>query len=654
MIADTNDICLPIHTKKRFITPDLRLFRALFFFFLFFSASRSAFSQAFNVDTLLLWVNTHPKVDSEKIHKMHRISYLLSETDVNKSFAYYKKVASLSDSMNFTFGKALANTNLGILLSSAGNFESSTKAYFNAVDLAKSIGAQRVEAVALNNIGENFASLKDYNKCRQYAMEAIEINRAINSMRGVAFNFELLSRCDLEQGLYENAKANLDAGLPYAIQTKENYVLSQFYAGYGKLQAIYNHIDSANYFFNKAISSAREAGDKRNEFQAYLAEARFMKHIPSREKTALLTHALELAEQTHFAEGRAKALEQLSTVYDEMNNKDSSLFYYRLFRTVRDSLFSENNRRNTIVNEYQWAISRKELENNNLKDLAAAQKKQIAFKNILLFLVGVGFLLSIFVAFLIYKSFEARKIKNESQYKQKIAETEMQALQAQMNPHFFFNSLNSIENFIMQNEKKLASDYLNKFARFIRGILDSSNNAMIEINKDLQSLQLYIDLEQLRFNNKFSYCCKVSPQLKDGEYHVPSLLVQPFLENAINHGIGPSERTDLNIYLQVKLANNMIHYTIEDNGIGREQSRVYNELNKPFHKSFGMKLTQDRINIFNQDSGSSSSVRITDLFDENNNPSGTRIEFALKLVTYASPESHPGRRRAEQPAKSPV
>jgi hypothetical protein len=379
-----------------------------------------------------------------------------------------------------------------------------------------------------------------------------------------------------------------------------------------------------------------------------------MKHIPPSEKAALLKHALMLADQTHFSEGRAKALEQLSSVYDEMNNKDSSLYFYRMYRSVRDSLFSENNRRNTIVNEYQWAINRKELENNNLKEVAAAQQKQIAFKNILLFLVGIGFLLSLFVAFLLYKSFEARKIKNESQYKQKIAETEMQALQAQMNPHFFFNSLNSIENFIMQNEKKLASDYLNKFARFIRGILDSSNNELIEFNQDLSTLQLYIDLEQLRFNNKFSYCCQVDPQLREGDYRVPALLVQPFLENAINHGIGPSDRSDLKICVRVKGINNMIQYTIEDNGVGREQSRVYKNLNKPFHKSVGMKLTQDRINIFNQDTGPSSKVKITDLYDDMNKPAGTRIEFAIKSVSYASPQGNPGRSRTEQPAKPPV
>ena len=573
---------------------------------------------------------------------MHRISYMLSETDVKKSFAYYERVSSLSDSLHFTYGKALASINLGILLSSAGNYESSTKAFFNAIDLAESCGAYRVKAVALNNIGENFASLRDFDKCRRYATQAVDINNSIKAWRGVAINYELLHRCDLEQGLYKDSRLNLDKGMPFALQANENYILSQFYLGYGKLNAIYNHKDSAELYLNKAIATARQSGDLRNEYQVYLAEAKYLNHLPVHDKIVLLAKALQLADQTHFAEGRVKAAEQLSSVYDVLNRKDSSLFYYRMYRSAADSLFSENNRRNTIVNESEWMIKRKELENSNLKQLTSVQKKQIAFKNILLVSIGIGFLLTVLVAFLLYKSIQSRKIKDESEYKQKIAETEMQALRAQMNPHFFFNSLNSIENFIMQNEKKLASDYLNKFARFIRSILDSSYNELIEINKDIESLQLYIDLEQLRFNYKFSYCCDIDPLLLRGEFHVPSLLVQPFLENAIIHGIGPSDREDLKISLRVMLNHSMIHYIIEDNGIGREQSKTYNNLNKPFHKSVGMKITQERINIFNRDITSSNCVKIIDLYDEMHKPAGTRIEFAIKLVSYANAQSHIG------------
>jgi len=574
---------------------------------------------------------------------MHRISYFLSETDVARSFAYYEKVLNLSDSLHFTYGKGLASLNLAILLSTEGNFESSNKSYFKAIEYSKACGARRLESVALNNIGENFSSLKDYDKCRRYALQAAEINFSLKAWRGVAVNYELISRCDLEEGNYVNAKKNLDTGMPYATLINDNYVLSQFYLGYGKLQAIENRDDSAMFYFNKAIAAARQNGGIRNEFEVYLAQARYMKHLPVHEKTALLYKALQLAEQTHYEEGRAIAANQLSSVYDELKNKDSSVFFYKMYKSIRDSIFSENNRQDVIVNEAEWTMKKKELENTTLKDLTTAQKKQIAFKNILLVLGGVGFLLAVFIAFLLYKSFQTKKLKEESQYKQKIAETEMQALQAQMNPHFFFNSLNSIENFIMQNEKKLASDYLNKFARFIRSILDSSNNDLIELSKDLSSLQLYIDLEQLRFNNKFTYCCRVDPQLQEGEYYVPALLVQPFLENAINHGIGPSERQDLKICLQVNLKGNMIHYTIQDNGIGRDQSKVYNQLNKPYHKSVGMKLTQDRINIFNQHPDKSDSVKIIDLFDEDNNPAGTRIEFAIKAITHASAQSYIGR-----------
>jgi hypothetical protein len=631
------------YSLKKLITPKPQPFRALFFLFLILVISNPVRSQKSHVDSLIQLVESHPQNDSLKIQWMHRISYFLSETDVARSFAYYEKVLNLSDSLHFTYGKGLASLNLALLLSTEGNFESSNKAYFKAIEFSKACGARRLESVALNNIGENFYSLKDYDKCRRYARQAAEINFSLKAWRGVAVNYEIISRCDLEENNYINAKKNLDIGMPYATLTNDNYVFSQFYLGYGKLQAIANRDDSAMFYFNKAIAAARQNGGIRNEFEVYLAQARYMKHLPVHEKTALLYKALMLAEQTHYQEGRAVAANQLSSAYDELKNKDSSVFFYKMFKSIRDSIFSENSRQDVIVNEAEWTMKKNELENNTLKELTTAQKKQIAFKNILLLLGGVGFLLAIFIAFLLYKSFQTKKLKEESQYKQKIAETEMQALQAQMNPHFFFNSLNSIENFIMQNEKKLASDYLNKFARFIRSILDSSNNDLIELSKDLSSLQLYIDLEQLRFNNKFAYCCKVDPQLQEGEYYVPALLVQPFLENAINHGIGPSERQDLKICLQVTLKENMISYTIQDNGIGRDQSKVYNQLNKPFHKSVGMKLTQDRINIFNQYPDKSDSVKIIDLFDEDNNPAGTRIEFAIKAITHASAQSYIGR-----------
>ena len=223
-------------------------------------------------------------------------------------------------------------------------------------------------------------------------------------------------------------------------------------------------------------------------------------------------------------------------------------------------------------------------------------------------------------------------IRRESAFRQKIADTEMQALRAQMNPHFLFNSLNSIENFIMKNEKWLASDYLNKFARLIRMILSSSRNELVPFAKDLETLQLYVDLELLRFNRKFCYKTQIDAALSQGDYRVPSLLIQPYVENAIIHGAGLSDKPGLFVRVTAFLEGEYIHYLIEDNGIGRAEAQAHKQKNRPHHKSVGLTITEDRIHIFSHQQGSEGSVVITDLVDAEGQAAGTRVEVVIKAV----------------------
>ena len=201
-----------------------------------------------------------------------------------------------------------------------------------------------------------------------------------------------------------------------------------------------------------------------------------------------------------------------------------------------------------------------------------------------------------------------------------------------MNPHFIFNCLNSIENFIMQNDKRQASDYLNKFSQLIRTILDSSRNEVVPVVKDMEALKLYVELEQLRFNHKFNFTVFVDPVLAGGDYLVPPLLVQPFVENAIVHGMAHSEEKDLNLVVRASLEGDRIKYVIEDNGVGREKAKVYNMQNKPYHKSVGLKITEERISIFNEEDAKKESIKIVDLYDENRNPEGTKVEIVLKAI----------------------
>lgn len=223
-------------------------------------------------------------------------------------------------------------------------------------------------------------------------------------------------------------------------------------------------------------------------------------------------------------------------------------------------------------------------------------------------------------------------IRKESALRQRIVETEMQALRAQMDPHFIFNSLSSIENFIMRNEKRLASDYLNKFACLIRMILDSSRNELVSLTRDMEALELYIDLEQISCNNRFIYTAIIDPLLLNDDYRVPPLLIQPYVENAIIHGLMPSRMDNLKLTVIARLESDRIRYIVEDNGVGRAQAATYQSRNKPFHESVGMKITEERVHLFNRQTKSNGSIIITDLYGPEDQPAGTRVEITIKAM----------------------
>lgn len=235
----------------------------------------------------------------------------------------------------------------------------------------------------------------------------------------------------------------------------------------------------------------------------------------------------------------------------------------------------------------------------------------------------------VLILLLIFWLFKRRvtTIRHEATLKQKIAETEMIALRAQMNPHFIFNCLNSIDNLIQEDEKEKATLYLAKFAKLIRSILENSKNNVVPCWKDMEALKLYIELEELRCDKKFRYTIHIADEILNGDYKVPPLVIQPFVENAIHHGLLNKIEADKKLIVTVSAINNHIYYCIEDNGVGRAKAATYKNLSNRMYESMGMQITADRISLFNQHKNNS--VKITDLTDEHHEPAGTKVEVAL-------------------------
>jgi len=222
-----------------------------------------------------------------------------------------------------------------------------------------------------------------------------------------------------------------------------------------------------------------------------------------------------------------------------------------------------------------------------------------------------------------------KTIRHEAGLKQKIAETEMMALRAQMNPHFIFNCLNAIDNLVQTNQKEKATTYLARFAKLIRSVLDSSKNNVVPFQNDYESLQLYLQMEQFRCNNKFTYEITADDELLQSDYKLPPLIVQPFVENAIHHGLLNKEQGERNLKVAATLENDHIKYTVTDNGVGRARAAQIKELNKPGQQSYGVEITADRLHLYNQNTKSKDIV-ITDL-SVNGQPAGTRVEIYLKI-----------------------
>lgn len=231
-----------------------------------------------------------------------------------------------------------------------------------------------------------------------------------------------------------------------------------------------------------------------------------------------------------------------------------------------------------------------------------------------------------------YRVAQARKEEQlKAGFQQQIAETEMKALRAQMNPHFIFNSLNSIQKYILKNEHFEASQYLTKFSRLIRLILDHSDQNNITLASELDLLKLYVEMESLRFENKFDCKIDVDKQLNIETSEIPSMLIQPYVENAIWHGLlHKAEKGMLAIHFSKK-EKNRVHVIIEDNGIGRDKAAQLKSKQVLKKKSYGMQITENRIAVINRTQNINASCEIIDLKDSAGNAAGTRVVLDIPL-----------------------
>ncbi len=442
----------------------------------------------------------------------------------------------------------------------------------------------------------------------------IQINEKEKDKGDLAASYSQLADVNIEQKNIPKAEENLNNAYKVSRQAAPQQALeiSQ------KLTDLY----VGNKNFDKAIEAKKEvlkeafvkdnSQEKVNQIQE-LAEI-YIKKNDTNEAITLLKNAYKISlEKGHTLEAQ-KSVKKLDSLYDVSENTDASVQLYRDFLGKLPDLVSKDRSLvdNKILEDTEQRIAQLEKE-RALKDELIRKKNVFNYSLIGALVVLVGLI------FFIFRTLKKVQIKNK-----KIA---LQSLRREMNPHFIFNSLNSVNHFIATNNELEANQYLTKFSKLMRGVMENSTEDFIPFQQELDLLQNYLALEKTRFADKFDYEIDVDESLNTQSLKVPGMLVQPFLENAVWHGLRYREDKGF-LKVSFKKENEYLTITLEDNGIGIEESKKQKTQHQKNREGRGMKNTLERVALLNDLYHQQIQCKITDKKEEQ----GVFVEITYKLI----------------------
>lgn len=497
-----------------------------------------------------------------------------------KSEEYYTKAKNIYEKLNDKPNIEKASRKLAQSQEKQNKISPAISNYNRAAEVSYS------KSRALNSNDVTRLSVNSAEAKEEAIQNNIQLNEKEKDKGGeLAANYTQMADINIQQNDIPKAEVNLTNA--YKISKKEapqqaleiNQKLTDFY------------VENKN--FDKAIEAkktvlkedfVKKNSKKQVEQIQELADIYIKKNDP-KEAIDLLKKSYGIAlEEGHTLEAQ-KSVKKLDSLYNVSENTDASVKLYRDFLGKLPDLVSKDKSLvdEKILEDTEQRIAQLEKE-KQLKDELIRKKNVFNYSLIFALIVLIGLIIFIF------RTLKKVQIKNK-----KIA---LQSLRREMNPHFIFNSLNSVNHFIATNNELEANQYLTKFSKLMRGVMENSTEDFIPFQQELDLLQNYLALEKTRFADKFDYEIHVDESLNTQSLKVPGMLVQPFLENAIWHGL--RYRTTIGfLNLSFEKENEQLKITVEDNGIGIEESKKQKTEHQKTRKGRGMKNTLERIDLLN-------------------------------------------------------
>ncbi|WP_079701882.1 tetratricopeptide repeat-containing sensor histidine kinase [Daejeonella lutea] len=521
------------------------------------------------------------------------MAFKIRLADPKKTILIATKALKLAKKINYIPGVAEANRVAGVGFSYLENTPMATKHYIEALRFYKQLGDKRNVARIYNNVG-NLYKYSNYDKALKHYNNGLKIAKNINDEEltaGMYFNTALIYSKRFQ---YEKSMDNFDRSYGIFKKLKDTTSIAIYFQNTGHVFHRMGEIDSAKTRLFKGISTAKDLGLYSTLGGCYLSLGYIY----------LQQDQFTLCEQT-IGEGMKYASKVNSLTLD---NDFTRLFYelelkrknyrkalkYLALVYHNDSLLLNENQSSNIDFNSQHFLQQQKIQEKEL--IIAEQKYREARTGWIITLGILILLLTVGVVLAWYFIREKKRRREEVLIQNKITTLEQKALHAMMNPHFVFNVMNSIQHFVNQSDLKQANQVLSGFARLARKHLEICINSTISVQEELVYLELYLSMEKTRFPDKMNYIISFDKDIDTDEITIPSMLIQPFLENAIWHGIMPKE-VGGNVSVHFDMIDTNLLVKIIDDGIGILNSE---KLKKTRHVSRGMTLIRERISLLNR------------------------------------------------------
>lgn len=538
--------------------------------------------------------------------------YILGSThgmtdDYAPSLTYLNQCVQLAlKNGNYDFVMSAYN-GLGIVYKRIGDYPKSQEYYLKSLHLNHSLQMNRNISSIYNNLGVLYDLMNEEDKAIESYQKSLDFYKGPNKEQKEMEIISNLGLIDLEKGKYSEALKKFKRVQVSNAVKKDSYLSAQNFANMGICYMNLDELQNAEAYLKQSLESAQRLSLQQEVAVAYQNLAKLkLKQNRLREANEFSVKNLASLELMGQTAQKQEAHNLAYEIYEAMGQYPKAIKELKLSMAYKDSLLNETKIKEiqSLQIKHEVYIKDKELKENQLQmallgsDIEANNKRIVYLSLITaLLLISAGLLF-----FGLRNKIKSNRELHEktvliSEQKELIGqmnqELEKRMLRAQMNPHFIFNSLNSIQYLINTDDKKNALKYLSKFAKLLRQVLESSININLSLKEEIQLLKIYVELESLRFDNSFKYTFTVDKNLDVEEYEVPMLLVQPYIENAIIHGLMPKEgEKKLKIIFNDK--DEYIECIIEDNGVGITQKSEGTTIQRP---SRGMSITAKRIEM---------------------------------------------------------